>query len=196
MRDVAHLYLQHMYCVRSLDVFCTRKHRLACKHTCTDRRSVHAHCLRWCACLLQDQHGILVTHVDGKMYDALFGASSDEWRKRRRLLSPAFSAHKMKLVCFFHNYKLLMLYVWFYILCKTEISVCWHFVTIHPILSRWNHLLRRAHHVLLKRFRPWQRMGKQWTHFRKWFSVSSKYVHMQCMLYRCVTVCRITVRMA
>ena len=43
---------------------------------------------------------MLATHVDGKNYDNLFGASSDEWRKRRRFLSPAFSARKMKMVCF------------------------------------------------------------------------------------------------
>lgn len=48
--------------------------------------------------LLQNQHGLLVTHIDGKMYDGMFATSSDEWRKRRRALSPAFSAHKMKLV--------------------------------------------------------------------------------------------------
>ena len=86
------------------------------------------------------------------------------------------------------SYKLLcctyvfICYLYIYILCKTDVSVCWHFATILPILSRWSPLSRRAHHVLLKRFRPWQRMGKQWTHFSKWFHVSSKCICGVCML--------------
>ena len=75
-----------------------------------------------------------------------------------------------------------IIYMYFYILYKLELGVCWHFATFLLILSRWSPLSRRAHHVLLKRFRPWQRMGKQWTHFSKWFHVSSKCVCGVCML--------------
>ena len=56
--------------------------------------------LELCNSLFQNQHGILVTHLDGKMYDGMFATSGDEWRKKRRALTPAFSAHKMKLASF------------------------------------------------------------------------------------------------
>ena len=51
------------------------------------------------------------------MYDGMFGTSGDEWRKKRRALTPAFSSHKMKLVRFklYYFSKLQLLY-----LCKTE----------------------------------------------------------------------------
>ena len=49
---------------------------------------------------LQKQRGILVTHVDGKVYDNVFTSIGDKWKKRRQILTPAFSANKMKLVSF------------------------------------------------------------------------------------------------
>ena len=49
---------------------------------------------------LQKQRGILVTHVDGKVYDNVFTSIGDKWKKRRHVLTPAFSANKMKLVSF------------------------------------------------------------------------------------------------
>ena len=49
--------------------------------------------------LLQNQRNILLTTVDGKDYDNLVTATGAEWKRRRNVLSPAFSAHKMKLVC-------------------------------------------------------------------------------------------------
>ena len=49
--------------------------------------------------LLQNQRSILRPTVDGKDYDNLFFASGAEWKRRWNVLSPAFSAHKMKLVC-------------------------------------------------------------------------------------------------
>ena len=48
---------------------------------------------------LQKQRGILVTRVDGQLYDGVFATKGDEWKKRRHVLTPAFSANKMKLVC-------------------------------------------------------------------------------------------------
>ena len=47
---------------------------------------------------LQGSQGFLTAHVDGKTHDVIFSTRDDVWRKRRRILSPAFSAHKMKLV--------------------------------------------------------------------------------------------------
>ena len=88
--------VQHVHNVYTLML--TQIHTLMHTH-------MHLHSLLFemcCISLLQGQHGILVTHVDGKVYDSMFAASSDEWRKRRRALSPAFSAHKMKLVSLHH----------------------------------------------------------------------------------------------
>jgi cytochrome P450 len=45
-----------------------------------------------------DSDGGFKIRVDGKPYDGVFGTSGDEWRKRRHFISPAFSAHKMKLM--------------------------------------------------------------------------------------------------
>ena len=47
---------------------------------------------------MQKQRGFLFARVDGKIHDFISSAADDEWRKRRRILTPAFSAHKMKLV--------------------------------------------------------------------------------------------------
>jgi cytochrome P450 len=41
--------------------------------------------------------GVKVT-VDGKTYSSVFSVSGDDWRKRRRIISPAFSTHKLKLM--------------------------------------------------------------------------------------------------
>ena len=41
---------------------------------------------------------MLQTEMDGKIYENLFTTKGDEWRKRRNVISPAFSARKMKLV--------------------------------------------------------------------------------------------------
>ena len=41
---------------------------------------------------------MIVTKVNGKVYDAVFTSQGDEWRKRRSVLTPAFSANKMKMV--------------------------------------------------------------------------------------------------
>ena len=49
--------------------------------------------------LLQNQRNILRPTVDGKDYENLVTATGGEWKRRRSVLSPAFSAHKMKLVC-------------------------------------------------------------------------------------------------
>ena len=57
-----------------------------------------AHGVCTCFVPLQKQRGILVTHVNGKVYDGVFASNGDEWKKRRHVLTPAFSANKMKLV--------------------------------------------------------------------------------------------------
>ena len=51
--------------------------------------------------VLQRERGALVLRVDGKVYDPITKACDDVWRTRRRILTPAFSAHKMKLVSAF-----------------------------------------------------------------------------------------------
>lgn len=40
----------------------------------------------------------LKVNAEGKSYDVLFTVSGNEWRKRRHFVSPAFSAHKVKLM--------------------------------------------------------------------------------------------------
>ena len=52
---------------------------------------------------LQKQRNILPSTVDGKDYENISTATGDEWKRRRSVLSPAFSTHKMKLVCV-HDY--------------------------------------------------------------------------------------------
>ena len=47
---------------------------------------------------MQGQRGLFTTHVDGKVHEFIFSTCDDVWRKRRHVMSPAFSAHKMKLV--------------------------------------------------------------------------------------------------
>ena len=48
---------------------------------------------------LQNQNAnILSPRVDGKLHSDLFTSRGEEWRKRRHVLSPSFSGHKMKLV--------------------------------------------------------------------------------------------------
>ena len=52
-----------------------------------------------CVFLFQKHRGIvMVTRVDGKIYDGVFTSKGDEWKKRRSVLTPAFSANKMKMV--------------------------------------------------------------------------------------------------
>ena len=50
---------------------------------------------RYC---VQGGRGLFTSHVDGKTHEFMFSTRDDVWRKRRHTLSPAFSAHKMKLV--------------------------------------------------------------------------------------------------
>ena len=65
--------------------------------------------------MLQRQKGLLVTHVEGEDHTGLFASRSEDWHTRRRILTPAFSAHKMKLVrrfcmekeCVFWRYTIL-----------------------------------------------------------------------------------------
>ena len=47
---------------------------------------------------LQENRDILVTRIDGKIYNNVFIAKGEEWKKRRQILTPAFSANKMKMV--------------------------------------------------------------------------------------------------
>ena len=47
---------------------------------------------------MQGQRGLFTAHVDGKVHEFIFSTRDDVWRKRRHVMSPAFSAHKMKLV--------------------------------------------------------------------------------------------------
>ena len=47
---------------------------------------------------MQREGSFLIARVDGKIHEFIVNATDDEWRKRRRILTPAFSAHKMKLV--------------------------------------------------------------------------------------------------
>ena len=46
----------------------------------------------------QKQRGTLLARVDGQLYDPVISAKGDEWKKRRHILTPAFSANKTKLV--------------------------------------------------------------------------------------------------
>ena len=41
---------------------------------------------------------MIATKVNGKIYDGVFTSKGDEWKKRRSVLTPAFSANKMKMV--------------------------------------------------------------------------------------------------
>ena len=48
---------------------------------------------------MQKDRGILlVTRFDGKIYDNVLASRGDKWKKRRRILTPAFSANKMRMV--------------------------------------------------------------------------------------------------
>ena len=46
----------------------------------------------------KDQQGLFTARVDGKTHEFIFSTRDDVCSKRRHILSPAFSAHKMKLV--------------------------------------------------------------------------------------------------
>ena len=48
--------------------------------------------------LLQNAGGGFPIRVDGKGYESLFTLPGEKWKKRRPLISPAFSSHKIKLV--------------------------------------------------------------------------------------------------
>ena len=50
------------------------------------------------AYMLQRQNGILASRVEGEDHTGVFGSHSEDWHTRRRILTPAFSSHKMKLV--------------------------------------------------------------------------------------------------
>ena len=54
---------------------------------------------------MQSRRGFLFARVDGKIHDFIVSTKGDVWRKRRRILTPAFSAHKMKLVGEVAQYK-------------------------------------------------------------------------------------------
>lgn len=47
---------------------------------------------------MQGQRGFLAAQIDGKTHEFIVSTQDNVWKKRRRILSPAFSAHKMKLV--------------------------------------------------------------------------------------------------
>ena len=49
--------------------------------------------------LCPSQEGIFVLRIDGKPYATLDLAEGDTWRKRRHMLTPAFSSGKLRLVC-------------------------------------------------------------------------------------------------
>lgn len=52
-----------------------------------------------CVFFFQKHRGIvMVTRVEGKVYDNVLSAKGDKWKKRRSILTPAFSANKMKMV--------------------------------------------------------------------------------------------------
>ena len=46
---------------------------------------------------------VLGTPLDGKIYDNLLVSKGDTWKKRRRILTPAFSANKMRMVSLYVN---------------------------------------------------------------------------------------------
>ena len=149
----------------------------------------------WCVAALrllplQKQRGIIVTRVDGKIYDGVFASNGDEWKRRRHILTPAFSASKMKLVSVHCSTNLRVSHVcnngvvvwtfWslyaavpvcvcvvLYLVCSP--SPCWAFYIVlpFPLIYRWSLLLRRAHLDLLRRSVQQQRMGKLWKHFSK-----------------------------
>ena len=51
------------------------------------------------ACLcVQRRGGTPVFRVEGEDHTGVFGSHGEDWHTRRRILTPAFSAHKMKLV--------------------------------------------------------------------------------------------------
>ena len=50
-----------------------------------------------CTCV-QRRGGTPVIRVEGEDHTGVFGSHGEDWHTRRRILSPAFSAHKMKLV--------------------------------------------------------------------------------------------------
>ena len=68
--------------------------------------AIHPSLAPFCTCCmwrlyhlpLQENRGIIVTRIDGKIYDGVFSSKGEEWKKRRRVLTPAFSANKMKMV--------------------------------------------------------------------------------------------------
>ena len=45
------------------------------------------------------QEGGLAFNIDGKPYKTLDIAEGDSWRSRRHMLTPTFSANKLRLVC-------------------------------------------------------------------------------------------------
>ena len=48
--------------------------------------------------VLQRRGGSIIIRVEGEDHTGVFGSHSEDWHTRRRILTPAFSAHKMKLV--------------------------------------------------------------------------------------------------
>ena len=55
--------------------------------------------------------GIIVTRINGKVYDGVFSSKGDEWKKRRRVLTPAFSANKMKMVRLSGQLRVCLVYI-------------------------------------------------------------------------------------
>ena len=41
---------------------------------------------------------LLVARIDGNIYNNLLASRGDKWKKRRQILTPAFSANKMRMV--------------------------------------------------------------------------------------------------
>ena len=46
---------------------------------------------------------LLVARIDGKIYNNLLACKGDKWKKRRQILTPAFSANKMRMVSLYVN---------------------------------------------------------------------------------------------
>lgn len=51
-----------------------------------------------CILTLQAYSGLFCSFKDGIKYVSIFVQRGEEWKKSRQLISPAFSAHKMKMV--------------------------------------------------------------------------------------------------
>ena len=51
-----------------------------------------------CVHCTQGDTGLIAVEVDGRKENPLITALGDNWRRRRHIMTPAFSTHKMRLV--------------------------------------------------------------------------------------------------